>query len=281
MKKILLLFFLSSFIVKKIKGQVHTIQDNTTSVTILPTNISSSHISNNTFNKNNLSFGKDALLNYYSDIYDPSSFAGNVAIGIEAMKNSQFANNNVAIGIGSNFWSIFSDRNVSIGRDALKSHSPTSGIGDNNDDNVAIGFEAMKDFLCGNSWNVGIGTQALYNGSYGSVAIGYKSGYNGASYSVLVGIEAGNSSNSNTVALGYQSAYSSASQGGVFIGFKSGYNETTDNKLYIENSDSNTPLIGGDFSTNVVSINRPISSLSGRPNDKLQVGGNVQVYGNM
>ena len=36
--------------------------------------------------------------------------------------------------------------------------------------------------------------------------------------------------------------------GGVFIGYDAGSNETTDNKLYIDNSDTSTPLIWGDFS---------------------------------
>jgi hypothetical protein len=41
----------------------------------------------------------------------------------------------------------------------------------------------------------------------------------------------------------------------VFIGFQAGYSETGSDKLYIENTDSSTPLIGGDFSTDDVIIN--------------------------
>jgi hypothetical protein len=41
----------------------------------------------------------------------------------------------------------------------------------------------------------------------------------------------------------------------VFLGYHSGKNETGSNKLYIENSDSATPLIYGEFDTNNVKIN--------------------------
>ena len=43
--------------------------------------------------------------------------------------------------------------------------------------------------------------------------------------------------------------------GSVFIGFRAGKNELTSNKLYIENSDSDTPLIWGDFDLNSLKIN--------------------------
>jgi uncharacterized coiled-coil protein SlyX len=41
----------------------------------------------------------------------------------------------------------------------------------------------------------------------------------------------------------------------VFIGNHAGYNEPGDNKLYIANSSTATPLIGGDFGTGIVQIN--------------------------
>jgi hypothetical protein len=41
----------------------------------------------------------------------------------------------------------------------------------------------------------------------------------------------------------------------VFIGKEAGKNETGNDKLYIANSSTATPLIGGDFSTAVLTIN--------------------------
>ncbi|WP_452220238.1 hypothetical protein [Lacinutrix salivirga] len=43
--------------------------------------------------------------------------------------------------------------------------------------------------------------------------------------------------------------------GNVFIGYQSGLQESGSNKLYIENSDSSTPLIYGDFNANEVEVN--------------------------
>ena len=42
--------------------------------------------------------------------------------------------------------------------------------------------------------------------------------------------------------------------GNVFLGNKAGYNETGSNLLYIDNTDIDTPLIWGDFSSNTVSF---------------------------
>jgi len=43
--------------------------------------------------------------------------------------------------------------------------------------------------------------------------------------------------------------------GNVLIGYQAGYSETGSNKLYIDNSNTASPLIGGDFSTNEVAVN--------------------------
>ena len=41
----------------------------------------------------------------------------------------------------------------------------------------------------------------------------------------------------------------------IFIGHEAGINETQKNKLYISNSDTNTPLIKGDFKEEKININ--------------------------
>lgn len=61
---------------------------------------------------------------------------------------------------------------------------------------------------------------------------------------------------SYNVFLGSQSGYKSViGSSNVFLGYKSGYNELGNNKLYIDNSDSSSPLIYGDFNTNRLRIN--------------------------
>jgi hypothetical protein len=41
----------------------------------------------------------------------------------------------------------------------------------------------------------------------------------------------------------------------VFLGYRSGFNETGDSKLYIDNSDTATPLIYGDFANDALVVN--------------------------
>ena len=43
--------------------------------------------------------------------------------------------------------------------------------------------------------------------------------------------------------------------GNIFIGYQAAYNDNTDNKLYIENSNSATPLIYGVFDNDLIKIN--------------------------
>ncbi len=53
--------------------------------------------------------------------------------------------------------------------------------------------------------------------------------------------------------------------GNVFIGYRAGNSETGNNKLYIANSATTSPLIGGDFSIAQVDINGTIKITGGLP----------------
>jgi len=55
--------------------------------------------------------------------------------------------------------------------------------------------------------------------------------------------------------VGYQSGRNATGGSNVFLGFESGYNETGSNKLYIENSNSTTPLIYGEFDNDILRVN--------------------------
>ncbi len=92
---------------------------------------------------------------------------------------------------------------------------------------VAVGRGIMANATSAD-YSVGIGNLSLYSLTSGryNVAVGYGAGHN-----LTTGV------------------------GNVFIGHGSGYHETGSNKLYIENSDSSSPLIGGDFATDEVTIN--------------------------
>lgn len=126
------------------------------------------------------------------------------------------------------------------------------------DTNLAVGPFAGNALTAGAASNIAIGKSAmLYNqtGDF-NVVVGYQAGQ---------GVIA-NSYTSN-VLIGHQAGYSDTTGSyNVFIGYKAGYNETDSNKLYIENSDSISPLIYGDFSTDELTINgdlRVTGALSG------------------
>ena len=88
---------------------------------------------------------------------------------------------------------------------------------------------------------------------------GYESGrFNTTGwYNTFSGYNAGyaNSTGSNNTALGKDAGYSnSTGSSNIFLGHQAGYNETGSDKLYIENTNSLTPLIYGDFANDTVKI---------------------------
>jgi hypothetical protein len=90
--------------------------------------------------------------------------------------------------------------------------------------------------------------------------LGNNSGYSnvGGSKNVFVGSYCGwnNTSGVSNTFIGFESGKNNATgSGNVFLGQYAGFNETGSDKLYIDNSNTATPLIYGDFSTNKVGIN--------------------------
>ena len=92
--------------------------------------------------------------------------------------------------------------------------------------------------------NNAVGVLSLENITSGdnNSALGY-----GALHSITSGTD-------NT-AIGINAGYSTITgSGNVFIGSNAGYNETGSNSLYIDNSNTSTPLIKGDFASNAVTV---------------------------
>lgn len=126
----------------------------------------------------------------------------------------------------------------------------------------------------GSSIYLGILSGSNNTGSH-NVFLGDRTGFNSTSSqnNVFIGRQSGlnNGTGSNNVAIGYQSGYR-ANSGNVFIGYRSGFFETGSNKLYIDNSDTNTPLIGGDFSSNSLTLNGQVSA-----NGFFQINGDFSI----
>jgi hypothetical protein len=90
---------------------------------------------------------------------------------------------------------------------------------------------------------------------YSNTFSGYYAGYSNTTgyYNTFSGYCAGYSNttgNYNTF-FGYRAGYSnSTGSGNLFLGYEAGYNETGSNKLYIDNSNTTSPLIYGEFDNN-------------------------------
>ncbi|KKN58623.1 hypothetical protein LCGC14_0550420 [marine sediment metagenome] len=198
-----------------------------------------------------LSTGKTSDLNTfvgYQTGYNASSGFSNVFVGALAGQNTIGQENTfVGTSAGGGKSPGNGNSNVCIGNE-----SGTATITATK--NVFVGAASGRRTVSGQE-NVYIGCDAAYYNQYGAknVCIGYRS-----AYGVL------NKSYSNNTLLGYQSGYSLIVGGSnVFIGYQAGYNETGSNKLYIENSNSATPLIYGEFDNDLVKINGSLEVTDG------------------
>ncbi|MEM9544343.1 MAG: tail fiber protein [Bacteroidota bacterium] len=163
--------------------------------------------------------------------------------------------------------------NIFIGQDAGESNTSGAGntaIGNNsltsNEgglSNLAMGTASLEQNIGGNR-NVALGTATLrFNMNGGdNIGIGNTAGLNNENgdHNILIGGFAGYGlsphDKSNNVMIGHRSGESNEGDGNVFLGYQSGSKASaSSNKLYIENSDTNSPLIYGEFDNNLVRIN--------------------------
>ncbi len=156
--------------------------------------------------------------------------------------------------------------------------------------NTAMGYFSAKSTT--GSSNTSMGAYSLYHNTTGqsNVAIGRNSinWSSTGSNNTAIGYDAGYGSNGNNITgntfIGYNAGFSAAGSYNIFIGNRAGENEAGSSKLYIENSNSTSPLIGGDFSTNKVTINdvlilAPRSTAPTAPtNGEIYVGTDNHIY---
>ena len=175
------------------------------------------------------------------DMY--STVAGNVGIGTAApgatleVAGHIFTSNtgsSVFLGWGAGYYDDLSyNYNVYIGQSS-------GNLNTTGDNNTACGSYSLFSNV-GGADNTVIGQKSLYYNVSGN-------------NNTAIGNEAGHG------------LYGGSVNGCVFLGNKAGYYNGTDNRLYIENSDSNYPLIYGEFDNDLVAIN-----------GKLKVAGHISV----
>jgi len=274
-----------------LKNNIDGVHNTATGYQALYSNISGNH---NTANGEGSLFsnttGTFNTASGYNTLYSNTTGRSNTAIGYLALRDNSTGENNTAVGKTSLVSNTTGDRNIAVGKDAL--YDNTTGYGNvaigfetlrtniTGDRNTAIGNSALRNNSTG-KWNTAIGNGSLRFNTSGheNVANGYSSLYSNTSgsfntvigktalysnttgnYNVGVGAFANeyNQEGSNNTIIGYKAGSGSiihSKSGNIFLGYQAGYNETSDNKLYIENSNSSSPLIWGDFANDEVKIN--------------------------
>ncbi|NND62132.1 MAG: tail fiber domain-containing protein, partial [Flavobacteriaceae bacterium] len=135
----------------------------------------------------------------------------------------------------------------------------TTGI-----ENSANGVYALNDNTTG-SYNSANGARALINNTTGhhNTASGFGAlvGNTTGLYNIANGARSLylNSTGSRNIAIGYEALYNSSGNDNIALGYQSGYNESGSNKLYIENSNSASPLIYGEFDNDVLGFNGDVA----------------------
>jgi hypothetical protein len=143
--------------------------------------------------------------------------------------------------------------------------------------NTFVGFWAgMHNTETGNTF---IGSEAGYLNTTGiqDTFVGRGAGYSNSTAvsNTFLGHWAGYSNttgNYNTYLGRFAGRYNQTGSGNVFLGMLAGYYETGSNKLYIDNSNTSSPLIYGDFSTNYLVFNGKVGVQKTNPTHLLDVG---------
>lgn len=178
---------------------------------------------------------------------------------IEGKLNLDAGDNNLIIGKDAGISLVDSEFNTIIGPEAGK-------ILEYGLENTFIGYRAgykLVGFsnLANGDDNVYIGAKSGFNSTNGlsNVFLGIESGYNnvGGIENTFIGRRSGyNNNGERGIFLGGWTGYNNTTGNrNIFIGYKAGYYSTGSDLLYIENSDTNSPLIYGEFNNNKVQIN--------------------------
>lgn len=178
-----------------------------------------------------------------------STGSSNVFVGTNSGLSNTTGADNTFLGWGSGPSNINGHYNVFVGRSSgnnnvsgiyntfLGSQSGFSNV--NGVNNTSLGFGAGYTNVGGGN-NVLVGSGAGYSiNSWGNTILGWNSGFNAyGDGNVFIG----------------QSAGKAAGSGNIMIGSGAGETANVNNKLYIHNSNSPTPTIYGDLSSQKIGI---------------------------
>lgn len=207
-------------------------------------------LTSNTIGDYNVAIGELALSNNVTG-------SSNTAIGREALNNNT-TGQNTAVGYRALYLNEDGLQNTSVGFEALNNN-----VSSNN--NTALGYGALKQNISGGNTAIGALAGALIanddDTSTANVLIGQLTGEELDGFNnVFIGQQAGRFTTGNeNVFLGRQAGRNNNGSSNVFIGNRAGFNGAwgaVSNTLLIQNENSATPLIYGDFGNDRVGIDK-------------------------
>ena len=182
-----------------------------------------------------------------------SESGDNTFYGLDAGKNISTGLYNSFFGRGAGYWSTTANSNTFIGYNA----GPNNITGY---DNTFLGREAGYSNTTG-SKNVFLGREAGYSNTLGAdnIFLGFQAGrlHIDGYDNVFIGQGSGyhNIHGHQNTFLGYWAGINNSGSGNVFLGIYAGMDENGSNKLYIDNSETSSPLIYGEFDNKILAVN--------------------------
>ena len=193
----------------------------------------------------------DTFIGVYAGYSNTGKY--NTFLGLSAGYANTTASYNTFLGFSAGMDSTTGNYNTFVGDRA--GYSNTGGL-----ENTFVG--AVSGYHNTGNYNTFVGmSSGVYNTTgYYNAFLGNEAGYANTTgtWNTFVGAAAGKSNiigNFNTF-VGMNAGGQNNGSGNVFLGNQTGYNEKdASNKLYIDNSETTTPLIYGEFDNNILTIN--------------------------
>ncbi len=212
----------------------------------------------------NIGGNQNIFIGYKAGFSNVGNTSGNDAL-------DYLGSRNIFIGYEAGYVNTDGRFNVLVGQNAGRSLNASY--------NTIIGYNAGIDATAG-SYNLFLGNDAGKNNSGGfNSFIGPQAGQNNTTGhdNTYVGHQSGlvNTGGNENTFIGKHSGRNNTGSGNVFIGYNAGHSETGSNLLYIDNADTSTPLIYGDFTANTIKINGEFEVYHATESTNLNLNGNT------
>ena len=200
-----------------------------------------------------LNTGNSVFIGEGAGTNDDLSANNNTFVGTQAGQSNTTGNSNSFLGFSTGINNTTGRNNSFYG--AFAGSSNTTG-----NFNAFFGDSAGNENTTGTS-NSFFGAQAGFLNSTGAFNAFFgdsAGGLNLGSFNSFFGGRTGqnNSTGNENSFFGYDAgSFNISGSGNVFLGFEAGFNEVGSNRLYIENSNAASPLIYGEFDTDIARIN--------------------------